>query len=143
MSEEMTGLALAVVLSLIAAGFFVTAWLSYTGRFRSWTLTRPPLTMTGKYWGLLPMALAGAGIMFVAVFGGLTVAAGGSSSAPPLWGVVMVVGLAACIVAAIWTSHRLPRTLKPGWYRDWEDRGVSEHDVTDWLAERQRARRMR
>ncbi len=104
---------------------------------------RPPLTLTGRYWGLLSMALAGIGVLFVAVFGGLILAAGGTGSAPGGWSLTLTVGLVASLVAAVWTSHRLPRALKPAWYRDWEDGGITEQEVTAWLQERKSGRTSR
>lgn len=139
----MTGLVVGTALALIAAGFLVSAWLSYSGRFRSWMLVRPPLTLTGRYWGLLPMALAGTGVLFVAVFGGLIIGAGGTGSAPSWWSLALTAGLVVCLVAAIWSSHRMPRALKPAWYRDWEDRGITEPEVTSWLKDRRSRRSSR
>ncbi|MFC7401901.1 hypothetical protein [Citricoccus sp. GCM10030269] len=136
MSEQLTGVVVGAVLGVIGAGFLFTAWLSYSGRFRSWMLARPPLTFLGRYWGLLPMALTGAGILFVAVCAGVIIGAGGTGSVPAVWVFVLVVGLVVSLVAAVWTSHRLPRSLRPAWYQDWEDRGITEQEVTAWLRDR-------
>ncbi|MFC0247751.1 hypothetical protein ACFFIO_04485 [Citricoccus parietis] len=143
MSDLMIGVVVGAVVALVGAGFLLTAWLSYSGRFRSWVLVRPPLTLTGRYWGLLPMALAGIAVLFVAVFGGLILAVGGTGSAPGGWSLTLTVGLVASLVGAVWTSHRLPRALKPAWYRDWEDGGITEQEVTAWLQERKSGRTSR
>lgn len=107
-----------IAIAITAIFYLAALWAgimsirAYRGTWRSWLTVHPPLTLWGRHWGLLTLAV----YAVTAVVGGtlLGLAQLGDTS----WlQVAAIVVLAAGIVVGMVVSHVLPDGWRPDWYR--------------------------
>ncbi|VXA90994.1 hypothetical protein [Citricoccus sp. K5] len=132
--------ALLIAVGAVLIGISV---VSYRGSYLKWVLFRPVGAPFGPHWALLPMAVLGSAVIYSGVHVWYTLSLANPESRPPLPERVWLTVVAVAFVATFVLSHWQPDALKPGWYREWENRGRPEAEIREVMRARKAQKKRR
>jgi hypothetical protein len=109
----MTAIAITVIFYVAALWAGIMSARAYRGTWRRCLSIRPPLTLWGRHWGLLTLAIYAVAAAIGGTLLGLAQLGGGTT-----WiQVVALTVLIAGILVGLVVSHVLPERWRPAWYR--------------------------
>jgi hypothetical protein len=109
----MTAIAITAIFYVAALWAGIMSARAYRGTWRTWLTIHPPLTLWGRHWGLLTLAVYAVAAAVGGTLLGVAQLGGGTT-----WmQVVALAVLIAGVLVGLVVSHVLPDRWRPAWYR--------------------------